>query len=165
MNVNPESAIPEPSAVIRLGTGLPGPQGFALHSDTRLHRPCLLSTTRDSATLCSLAASGSPTRLGFLTPATTLDVKAVGLPWVSRASSPYPVQLHHKKVTPDIGSRSATPARPPSHGHIAGSLFATHTASASCFLQTSISRTALALLALPFRPVTVGVLLPPPFSV
>jgi hypothetical protein len=28
--------------------------------------------------------------------------------------------------------------------------------SASCFLQTSISGYALALLALPFRPVTVG---------
>ena len=38
--------------------------------------------------------------------------------------------------SPDIRSRSATPARPPPRCHIVGSLFATYTGSASCFLQT-----------------------------
>ncbi len=37
----------------------------------------------------------------------------------------------------DFGTRSATSARPPPYTHIAGSLFATYTGSASCFLQTS----------------------------
>jgi hypothetical protein len=36
----------------------------------------------------------------------------------------------------DIGTRSATTARPAPHTHIVGSLFATYTSSASCFLQT-----------------------------
>jgi hypothetical protein len=49
---------------------------------------------------------------------------------VSRPASP------QGRSFPDIGSRSATTARPPSLGHIAGSLFATYTGSASCFLQT-----------------------------
>ena len=38
--------------------------------------------------------------------------------------------------SPDIRSRSSTPARPPPRRHLAGSLSATYTASASCFLQT-----------------------------
>ncbi len=37
---------------------------------------------------------------------------------------------------PDIRPRFITPARPPHQHHIAGSLFATYTDSASCFLQT-----------------------------
>jgi len=40
-------------------------------------------------------------------------------------------------ATTDIGTRSATTARPAPHTHIVGSLFATYTSSASCFLQTS----------------------------
>ncbi len=40
---------------------------------------------------------------------------------------------------PDIRPRSITPARPPPQHHLAGSLFATYTGSASCFLQTSHS--------------------------
>ena len=60
---------------------------------------------------------------------------------------------------PDIRSRSLTPARPPPRCHIVGSLFATHMGSVSCFLRTAhYWKPALALLALPFRPVTVGVL-------
>jgi hypothetical protein len=39
--------------------------------------------------------------------------------------------------SPDIRSRSSTPARPSPQRHIAGSLFATYTGSASCFLQTA----------------------------
>jgi hypothetical protein len=38
--------------------------------------------------------------------------------------------------SPDIRSCSATPARPPPHCHIVGSLFATYMGSASCFLRT-----------------------------
>jgi len=38
--------------------------------------------------------------------------------------------------SPDIRSRLITSARPPLQHHIAGSLFATYTGSASCFLQT-----------------------------
>ena len=38
--------------------------------------------------------------------------------------------------SPDIRPRSVTPARPPPQHHLAGSLFATYTSSASCFLQT-----------------------------
>ena len=49
----------------------------------------------------------------------------------------------------DIGARSLTPARPPPGTHLAGSLFATYTSSASCFLQAAITGRALALLALP----------------
>ncbi len=56
--------------------------------------------------------------------------------------------------SPDIRSRLVTSTRPPPQHHIAGSLFATYTGSASCFLQTSISGHALALLASSFRPVT-----------
>ena len=39
--------------------------------------------------------------------------------------------------SPDIRPRSVTPARPPLQHHLAGSLFATYTSPASCFLQTS----------------------------
>ena len=38
--------------------------------------------------------------------------------------------------SPDIRPRSVTPARPPPRCHIVGSLFATYTGSASCFLRT-----------------------------
>ena len=38
--------------------------------------------------------------------------------------------------SPDIRPRLITSARPPHQHHIAGSLFATYTGSASCFLQT-----------------------------
>jgi len=41
-----------------LRSSLSGPQGFLLHSVTRLLRPCLFSTIRRSANLCSLVASG-----------------------------------------------------------------------------------------------------------
>ena len=42
------AALPYPST---------GPQGFLLHAVTRLHGPCIISTTRESATLCPLPAS------------------------------------------------------------------------------------------------------------
>jgi hypothetical protein len=50
---------------------------------------------------------------------------------IKKAASP-----SKRKNTPDIRSRSLTTARPPHQHHIAGSLFATYTGSASCFLQT-----------------------------
>ncbi len=165
MGVSPSPRTGSPARDTSPST-LPGPQGFVLHSVTKAslalppqYYPWICHPLPPHCFGFSFAVQSSNASHS------SFGVKAVGLPWVRRASSPYPVQLHHKKVTPDIGSRSATPARPPPLGHLAGSLFATYTASASCFLQTSISGTALALLALPFRPVTVGVLLPPPFSV
>jgi len=65
-----------------------------------------------------------------------IDHSTGGLPWVRRTTSPYPVRLHVRLVLPDIRSRLITSARPPLQHHIAGSLFATYTGSASCFLQT-----------------------------
>jgi len=53
--------------------------------------------------------------------------------------------------SPDIRPCLVTSARPPSQHHIAGSLFATYTTSASCFLQTSRFRLC---------PCLVGVVLP-----
>ena len=53
--------------------------------------------------------------------------------------------------SPDIRSRSPTPARPPPRCHIVGSLFATYMGSASCFLQTPRFRKC---------PCLVGVALP-----
>lgn len=44
----------------------PGRQGFILHSVSRLHRPCFLGTTRESATPAPCSASGSPSRSGFI---------------------------------------------------------------------------------------------------
>ena len=38
----------------------PSRRGFILHTVTRLHRPRVISTTRGSATLCSLPVKGSP---------------------------------------------------------------------------------------------------------
>ena len=38
--------------------------------------------------------SGSPYRFGFLTSCAAFEVRSVGLPWVRRSTSPYPVQLH-----------------------------------------------------------------------
>jgi hypothetical protein len=57
----------------------------------------------------------------------------------------------------DIGVRSVTPAHPPPDTHLAGSLFATDTGSASGFLQTCPFWTCPChFLAFPFRPITVG---------
>jgi hypothetical protein len=62
---------------------------------------------------------------------------------VSRASLGKTQHLPRSRPTslrfgsPDIRSRSPTPARPPPRCHIVGSLFATYLGSASCFLQTA----------------------------
>jgi len=69
-------------------------------------------------------------------------------------------KMHHLPIcrpascqvgSPDIRPRLATSARPPSQHHLAGSLFATYTGSASCFLQTPRFRKC---------PCLVGVVLP-----
>jgi hypothetical protein len=78
------------------------------------------------------AASGSPPRLQFYG----------SYHHCSRAS---PGKTHHLSISrptspwfssPDIRSCLPTRARPPPHGHLAGSLFATYMDSASCFLRT-----------------------------
>jgi hypothetical protein len=100
-----------------------------------LHRPCLLGTPRESATLC---------------PSSLRDLLVESVCWClwqhqqqdRRASLG---KTHHLPISrpvscqvgsPDIRSRSLTSARPPHQHHLAGSLFATYTGSASCFLQT-----------------------------
>ncbi len=57
----------------------------------------------------------------------------------------------------DIGTRSSTSARPPPRTHLAGSLFATYTGSASGFLQAAHCWSSpCRVLAFPFRPLTAG---------
>jgi hypothetical protein len=122
----------------RLGLCFPSRRGFVLHTVTRLHWPRVLSTTRGSATLCSLPVQGSPFPGRFY--------GARGN-FVLQSSSASRGKAHHLLVSrpasacfglwSDIGTRSAVSARPPPHTHIAGSLFATYTSSASCFLRTS----------------------------
>ncbi len=115
----------------------PGRQGFILRSVTRLHRPCFLGTTRESATLCTLPRFGFAFAVRFYEILGSIripvqegfpGVRCINLP-VSRPTSP-------QFGSPDIRSRLVTSTRPPSHGHIVGSLFATYTGSASCSLRT-----------------------------
>ena len=114
---------------------LPGPQGFLLHSVTRFLRPCLLSSTRESVTLCPIPASGSPYRGRF--PAAcgshSQQDRRISLGKTHRLPRYRPAS--HWFGPPDIRSRSLRPARPPPQRHIAGSLFATYPGSASCFLR------------------------------
>ena len=93
------------------------------------------------------AASGSPLRLRFY-----------GLRCQCRRASPG--KTHHLSISrpaslwfgsPDIRPCPPMRARPPPHGHLAGSLFATYTDSASCFLQAPRFRK---------YPCLVGVVLP-----
>jgi len=105
----------------------------------------------------SLPRLGSlPTRLSFMASPKTIKARTGGLPRVRSHRLPISRPTSPRFGSPDIRTRSATPARPPPRSHIVGSLFATYMGSASCFLQTPISGRALALLALPFRPVTAG---------
>jgi len=112
-------------------------RGFILHTVTRLHRPRVISTTRESATLCPFPVQGSPLPGRFY--------GARGN-FVLQSRSASRGKAHHLLVSrpasacfglrSDIGTRSAVSARPTPHTHIAGSLFATYTSSASYFLQT-----------------------------
>jgi hypothetical protein len=81
-------------------------------------------------------ASGSPVRFGFMVSLATNGYhhrraslgKTLNLP-ISRPTS-------LRFGSPDIRSCTPTHARPPPRCHIVGSLFATYTGSASCFLRT-----------------------------
>ena len=115
-----------------------------------LHRPCLFGTTRESATLC-------PSSLRDL----LVDSVCCRLWQHQRQDRRASLgKTHHLPVcrpascqvgSPDIRPRLVTSARPPSQHHLAGSLFATYTGSASCFLQTPRFRRC---------PCLVGVVLP-----
>ena len=59
--------------------------------------------------------------------------------------------MHGGGGSSDIGIRAAMAAHPPPYTHLTGSLFATYTGAASCFLQTAPYGT---------RPCLVGVPLP-----
>ena len=111
-------------------------QGFILHSVTRLHRPCVFSTIRESATFCALP------RFGFAYSVRFYDTFGNNRYQHRKASLG---KTHYLPIcrptslrfgSPDIRPRSHTPARPPPRCHIVGSLFATYTGSASCFLRT-----------------------------
>ena len=101
-----------------------------------LHRPCLFGTARESATLC-------PSSLRDL----LVDSVCCRLWQHQRQGRRASLgKTHHLPIcrpascqvgSPDIRPRLVTSARPPFKHHLAGSLFATHTGSASCFLQTS----------------------------
>jgi hypothetical protein len=95
-------------------------------------------------------ASGSPIRFGFMVSITTMDPITGGLPWVRRTSSPYRVQLHFGSVR-----RISGLARPCMLDLLPAAVhgFCLMLPPDAPFLET-----ALALLALPFRPVTAGVL-------
>ena len=115
-----------------------------------LHRPCLFGTPRESATLC-------PSSLRDL----LVDSVFCRLWQHQRQDRRASLgKTHHLPISrpascqvgsPDIRPRLVTSARPPSQHHLAGSLFATYTGSASCFLQTSRFRQC---------PCLVGVVLP-----
>ena len=115
----------------------PSRRGFLLYTVTRLHWPRVISTTRGSATLCPLSIQGPPflkrfygARGNFVLQDRSASRGKTRHLTVSRPASA------RFGSRPDIGTRSAMPARPPPRTHLAGSLFATYTGSASCFLQT-----------------------------
>ena len=145
---------PPPFAL--LPPALADPRGFLLRPVARLFRPRISSTTRRSATLYPLPASGSPLRVGFLAPPLRLrrQSRRASLGKAHRLPTSRPTS--HRGASPDIGSRSLESARPAPRCHIARSLFATYAGSTSCFLPTRHLGRAVALLVSPFRPVTVG---------
>ena len=83
---------PPPFAL--LPPALADPRGFLPHTVTRFLRPRIVSTNRRSATLCSLPASGSPLRVGFLAPSLRLRRQSRRASWVRRIASPHLVRLH-----------------------------------------------------------------------
>jgi hypothetical protein len=115
----------------------PGCQGFILRSVTRHLRPSLISTIRESATLWPLPASGSPNRVRFSETYRSIQFQARRASLGKTQYLPIYRPTSLRFGSPDIRSRSPTPARPPPLCHIVGSLFATYTGSASCFLQTA----------------------------
>ena len=81
-------------------------------------------------------ASGSPSRFSFMRSLTTYDPSTGGLHWVRHTSLPVSRPTSQRFGSPDIRTRLVTTARPLPLCHIVGSLFATYTGSASCFLRT-----------------------------
>ncbi len=78
-------------------------------------------------------------RLGdarFMKSPATWNLSAGGLHWVRHTSLPVYRPTSQRFRSPDIRTRLVTPARPRPLCHLVGSLFATYTGSASCFLQT-----------------------------
>ncbi len=125
-----------PPPLVLLLPAFADPRGFLLRTVTRLLRPRILSTTRRSATLCSLPALGFPPRFGFLAPPSRLrrQSRRASLGKAHRLPTSRPAA--HRGATPDIWPRSFKPARPAPRCHVAGSLFATYAGSTSCFLPT-----------------------------
>ena len=72
--------------------------GFILGAVTRRHRPWVISTVRESATLCTLPRFGIAYAGRFYGILATNNSSAGGLPWVRRITSLYPVQLHSGSV-------------------------------------------------------------------
>ena len=103
------------------------------------HRPRVLSTTRESATLSRLAALGSPLRFGLdqarwhlaIDPEVRASPGKVTLP--HRMPSSFTSVWLTFQISELAHSRLLVP---PLQGHIAGLLFATYTVSTSCFLRT-----------------------------
>lgn len=114
-----------------------GRRGFVLHSVTRFLRPRVISTIRGSESLCSLTVQGSPLSarfygaLGFFR--LQSNSASRGKTRCLLVSHPAPVRF---VTSSDFGTRFFVPARPSPRTHLAGSLFAMYTSSASCFLQT-----------------------------
>ena len=112
--------------------------------------PCFFGTTRESATLCPSLLRGLLVRSVCcrLWQLQRQDRRAsLGKTHLLPVSRPASCRFS----TPDIRPRLVTPARPLPQHHIADSLFATYTGSASCFLQTIRFRVC---------PCLVGVVLP-----
>jgi hypothetical protein len=101
--------------------GFSGPESSVLSADLPSSVP---SPIRVSLSSVPFYGPLYPARTGGLP-----RVRSHRLP-ISRPTSP-------QIGSPDIRTRSDTPARPPPRSHIVGSLFATYMGSASCFLQTS----------------------------
>ena len=81
-------------------------------------------------------ASGSPSRFGFMRSLATYNPSTGGLHWVRHTDLPVSRPTSQRFSSPDIRTRLVTTARPLPLCHLVGSLFATYTGSASCFLQT-----------------------------
>ena len=130
----------------------PDRRGFSLHTVTSAS---LAPSRQYYSWIChppsQLASGITVGKLAFCCRQQRSTTGQVGLPWVRRTTSPYSVRLHVSSVFPDIRSRLFSSARPPPQHHLAGSLFATYTGSASCFLPAHRYQ---------WNPCLVGVVLP-----
>ncbi len=111
-----------------------------------------------------IPASGSPSRFGFIGSSATSDPSTGGLHWVRHTSLPVSRPTSQRFASPDIRTRLVTTARPRPLCHIVGSLSATYTGSASCFLQTPHFWNCPCLVGVTL-PSGNGGLLGPPLSV